>query len=74
MAFVEVWLQQSFNTEEMDRNDGLPPEKWIEMAKEAVKRVYSCANGQLQKLLYVLGCHGCLFFICLGFFFKSLIH
>ena len=47
MAFVEVWLQQSFNTEEMDRNDGLPPEKWIEMAKEAVKRVYSCANGQL---------------------------
>lgn len=46
MAFIKMWLGQSLDIDEMDKNDGLPPEKWIVMAKEAVKRVYSCANGQ----------------------------
>uniref|UniRef100_K1PRM0 Integrator complex subunit 9 n=1 Tax=Magallana gigas TaxID=29159 RepID=K1PRM0_MAGGI len=51
MAFIEMWLGQSLDTNEMDKNDGLPPEKWIMMAKEAVKRVYSCANDQLKRFL-----------------------
>lgn len=51
MAFIKMWLGQSLDIDEMDKNDGLPPEKWIVMAKEAVKRVYSCANDQLKRFL-----------------------
>lgn len=46
MAFIEMWLGQSLDINEMDKNDGLPPDKWIVMAKEAVRKVYNCANGQ----------------------------
>ncbi|XP_061164855.1 uncharacterized protein LOC133173822 [Saccostrea echinata] len=48
MAFIEFWLLQSKDLSEMDLNDGLPPEGWIEMAKEAVKKVYTCANEQVK--------------------------
>lgn len=51
MAFIEMWLGQSLDINEMDKNDGLPPDKWIVMAKEAVRKVYNCANVQLKSFL-----------------------
>lgn len=46
MVFIEMWLGQFLDIDEMDKNDGFFLEKWIVMVKEVVKRVYSCVNGQ----------------------------
>lgn len=49
LAFLDYWITQQPNWQEMDANSGLPPDEWIQQVKKAINEIYTQIKGELCK-------------------------